>query len=161
MVRVYYPGQDPTAPMLTAGQGELLRRTYYPTVLCTKNTSETTMPDEQTNRIHPDVPQEDFDDLLFALLADWNPRGLVLEIPGLYVLVAEFFRDRVHARWRQELVGPGTDSPVVEATFAPAQWNDEDSPEDNGWYCDVCDELVANKMCMAHPYAAIYQSLLD
>jgi len=113
-------------------------------------------PDQQEldSRIDPEIPQEDFDEILFALLADWNTRALVLEIPGLYLLVAEFFRDRVKAQWQQQSVAQPENWPdVVEES--------QDNPAAHEWCCAVCDAELPKGHCALHPYGRVYDAMVD
>ncbi len=116
------------------------------------------MAEEHIERIHPDVPQESFDEILFSLLTDWNPRGLVLEIPGLYLIVAEYFKDQIIYQWRQELMGPvaGFQTRTTTESEKDPQGSDR---EDHEWCCQVCDEDLPSGSCPRHPYAGVYDGL--
>jgi len=110
-------------------------------------------PDQQEldSRIDPDVPQEDFDEIFFSLLAEWNTRALVMEVPNLYFLVATYFKDQVKAQWQQESVLP-SDMPHTES---------QDASEVHEWCCAVCDEDLPHGHCPAHPYARTYDAMVD
>jgi hypothetical protein len=60
----------------------------------------------------------------------------------------------VKAQWQQQsVIQPESWPDVVEES--------QDDPEDHEWCCAVCDGELRHGHCALHPYARVYDAMVD